>query len=69
MSEKVEKLLEGIQELTLLEASELVKGLEDKFGVSAAAASRSTIPNASYSEGKTRTSAADKAERYTSSST
>ncbi|MCH2695493.1 MAG: 50S ribosomal protein L7/L12 [Acidobacteriia bacterium] len=38
MSEKVEKLLEGIQELTLLEASELVKGLEDKFGVSAAAA-------------------------------
>ena len=38
MSEKVEKLLEGIQELTLLEASELVKGVEDKFGVSAAAA-------------------------------
>ena len=38
MTEKVEKLLEGIQELTLLEASELVKGLEDKFGVSAAAA-------------------------------
>ena len=38
MSEKIEKLLEGIQKLTLLEASELVKALEDKFGVSAAAA-------------------------------
>jgi large subunit ribosomal protein L7/L12 len=38
MSEKIQKLLEGIQELTLLEASELVKGLEEAFGVSAAAA-------------------------------
>ena len=38
MSEKIEKLLEGIQKLTLLEASELVKALEDKFGVSAGAA-------------------------------
>ena len=38
MSEKIEKLLDEIQQLTLLEASELVKGLEEKFGVSAAAA-------------------------------
>ena len=38
MSEKIQKLLDEIQQLTLLEASELVKGLEDRFGVSAAAA-------------------------------
>jgi len=38
MAEKVEKLLEEIKGLTLLEASQLVKGLEEAFGVSAAAA-------------------------------
>lgn len=38
MSEKIQKLLDEIQQLTLLEASDLVKGLEERFGVSAAAA-------------------------------
>jgi large subunit ribosomal protein L7/L12 len=38
MSEKVQKILDEIKELTLLEASQLVKGLEEAFGVSAAAA-------------------------------
>ena len=38
MSEKVEKILGEIKELSLLEASQLVKGLEEAFGVSAAAA-------------------------------
>jgi large subunit ribosomal protein L7/L12 len=38
MSEKVEKMLEEIKGLTLLEASQLVKGLEEAFGVSAAVA-------------------------------
>ncbi|MFN2109565.1 MAG: 50S ribosomal protein L7/L12 [Anaerolineae bacterium] len=33
----LEKLVEEISELTLLEAAELVKALEDKLGVSAAA--------------------------------
>ncbi|MCL2547417.1 MAG: 50S ribosomal protein L7/L12 [Oscillospiraceae bacterium] len=37
MSEKVTKLMEEIKALTLLEASELVKALEEEFGVSAAA--------------------------------
>ncbi len=37
MSEKVEKLVEEISSLTLVEASELKKALEDKFGVTAAA--------------------------------
>lgn len=37
MSEKVEKLVEEISGLTLVEAAELKKALEDKFGVTAAA--------------------------------
>jgi len=35
---EVEKLIEDISNMTVLELSELVKALEDKFGVSAAAA-------------------------------
>ena len=38
MSEKVQSIIESIKGLSLLEASELVKGLEVTFGVSAAAA-------------------------------
>ena len=38
MSDKIQKILDEIKELTLLEASQLVKGLEEAFGVSAAAA-------------------------------
>ena len=33
----VEAILESIEKLTLLEAAELVKAMEEKFGVSAAA--------------------------------
>ena len=36
-SEKVVKLIEEVEALTVLELSELVKELEEKFGVSAAA--------------------------------
>ena len=35
--EKVTKLLEEIDSLTVIELSELVKGIEEKYGVSAAA--------------------------------
>ena len=35
-SEKVQKILDQVAELSLMEASELVKAFEDKFGVSAA---------------------------------
>lgn len=38
MSEKVASIIEEIKGLSLLEASELVKGIEEAFGVSAAAA-------------------------------
>jgi large subunit ribosomal protein L7/L12 len=37
MSEKIEKLLEEIGALTLVEAAELKTAMEEKFGVSAAA--------------------------------
>ena len=37
MSDKVLKLIEDVKSLTVLELSELVKALEEEFGVSAAA--------------------------------
>ncbi len=37
MSDKVQKLVDSVKELTLMEVSELVKALEEEFGVSAAA--------------------------------
>lgn len=37
MSEKVTKLIEDVKVLTVLELSELVKALEEEFGVSASA--------------------------------
>ncbi len=36
MSEKVQKLVDLVSELSVLEVAELVKALEEKFGVSAA---------------------------------
>ena len=43
MSEKIQSIIESIKGLSLLEASELVKGLEETFGVSAAAASVAAV--------------------------
>lgn len=37
MSEKTDKMLEDIDTLTVVELSELVKGIEEKYGVTAAA--------------------------------
>ncbi|MBP7700789.1 50S ribosomal protein L7/L12 [Candidatus Woesebacteria bacterium] len=37
LSAKVQKLVDAVKELSLIEVSELVKALEDEFGVSAAA--------------------------------
>ncbi|MEW6128604.1 MAG: 50S ribosomal protein L7/L12 [Acidobacteriota bacterium] len=44
MSEKLQGIVDQIKELTLLEASELVKMMEDTFGVSAAAAAVAVAP-------------------------
>lgn len=37
MSEKIDKIVAEVEELTVLELNELVKAIEEKFGVSAAA--------------------------------
>lgn len=46
MSDKVLKLVEEVKELTVLELSELVKALEEEFGVSAAAPVAAAAPAA-----------------------
>jgi len=46
MSERVEKLVEEIKGLTLLEAATLVKRLEETLGVSAAAAAPAVVAGA-----------------------
>ncbi len=46
MSEKVDTIIEEIKGLSLLEASELVKSIEEAFGVSAAAATVAAAPAA-----------------------
>ena len=43
---KVQNIIEEIKGLSLLEASELVKGIEEAFGVSAAAATMAAAPAA-----------------------
>ncbi|MEK6325707.1 MAG: 50S ribosomal protein L7/L12 [Acidobacteriota bacterium] len=47
MSEKLEGLVDQIKGLSLLEASQLVKMMEETFGVSAAAAATAAAPAAS----------------------
>ena len=52
----IDELLEAIGSLTLLEASELVKAMEDKFGISAAAPTAVAVaagPAAEAAEEKT----------------
>ncbi|MBR3870858.1 MAG: 50S ribosomal protein L7/L12 [Clostridia bacterium] len=46
MSEKIEKFVEEVKTLSVLELSELVKALEEEFGVSAAAAVVAAAPAA-----------------------
>jgi len=46
MSERIEKIVEEIKGLTLLEAAELVKKLEETLGVSAAAAAPVVVAGA-----------------------
>src|SRR5204863_6331798 len=59
MSEKIDKIVEEIKGLTLLEAAELVKRLEETLGVSAAAATAAVAsagaaaPAAAVAEEKT----------------
>jgi large subunit ribosomal protein L7/L12 len=46
VSEKIQKILDAVAELTLMEAAELVKAFEDKFGVSAAPVAAAAVAGA-----------------------
>ena len=46
MTEKMQKIVDEIEKLTVLEVSELVKALEEKFGVSAAPMAMAAAPTA-----------------------
>ena len=53
LTEKAQQVLDLVSEMTLLEASELVKAFEDKFGVSAAAPVAAVgMPMAAAGEGE-----------------
>ena len=60
MSEKYNKIIEEIEKLTALELSELVKALEEKFGVSASApmmvASAGSVSSETSAEKEEKTS-------------
>ncbi|NLA11497.1 MAG: 50S ribosomal protein L7/L12 [Firmicutes bacterium] len=47
---KVNEIMEAVKELTVLELSELVKALEEEFGVSAAAPMAVAVPGAGAAE-------------------
>ncbi len=51
--EKIEKLIEQIDSLTVVELAELVKAIEEKYGVSAVAAAAPVAAGAAAAEEKT----------------
>ena len=59
---KVQSIIEEIKGLSLLEASELVKGLEEAFGVSAAAATVAAAPAAAGGGGAAAAPVEEKTE-------
>lgn len=56
MSEKTDKMLEEIDSLTVVELSELVKGIEEKYGVSAVAAAAPAAGGAAAGAAEEKTS-------------
>ena len=62
MSDKVQIIIEEIKGLSLLEASQLVKGLEEAFGVSAAAATVAVAAGAPAAGGAAAAPAEEKTE-------
>ena len=62
MSDKVQSIIEEIKTLTLLEASQLVKGLEEAFGVSAAAATVAAVAAPAAGGGAAAAPAEEKTE-------
>jgi large subunit ribosomal protein L7/L12 len=62
MSDKLQGIVDKIKELTLLEASELVKLMEETFGVSAAAAVAAAPAGAAAGGGEAAAAAEEKTE-------
>ena len=62
MASKVETILEEIKGLTLLEASDLVKKMEEAFGVSAAAAAPVVVAGGAAGAGAAAGAAEEKTE-------
>src|SRR5947207_15307726 len=62
MSDKLQGIVDQIKELTLLEASELVKAMEETFGVSAAAAVAAAPAAATAGGGEAAAAAEEKTE-------
>ena len=62
MSDKVQDILNEIKGLSLLEASQLVKGLEEAFGVSAAAAAPVMVAGGAGGGGAAAAPAEEKTE-------
>ena len=62
MSDKIQKILDEIKELSLLEASQLVKSLEEAFGVSAAAAAPVMVAGGAGGGGAAAAPAEEKTE-------
>jgi len=52
LSKKVQTIVDSVKELSLIEVSELVKALEDEFGVSAAAPAVAAAPVAGAANGE-----------------
>ena len=52
MSDKLQKIIDSVSELTVIEMSDLVKNLEEKFGVSASVAA---VPTVAAGEGPEET--------------
>ena len=61
-TDKIQSIVDQVKELTLLEASQLVKAMEETFGVSAAAAAVSAAPAAGAAAGEAAAPAEEKTE-------
>ncbi|MEP6743790.1 MAG: 50S ribosomal protein L7/L12 [bacterium] len=61
-TDKIQSIVDQVKELTLLEASQLVKAMEETFGVSAAAAAVAAAPAAGAGGGEATAAAEEKTE-------
>jgi len=61
-TDKIQSIVDQVKELSLLEASQLVKALEETFGVSAAAAAVAAAPAAGAAGGAEAAPAEEKTE-------